>query len=418
MSNLDFSKIATNILAQQQLERQIKDYKVFYKTHLRNVKDRQIVLSQLYNLCIRFQKSSPRTAFISDPDRHKLEVETETLLKKYFNNDIFELYNKRIPTPEAKRKINNPENKFWIALLEGLSQTFEVTAEQAKQELSYKTNFFIFLNNCLMYFGLHPNILKRDINVYKRYNFIFEHHFKSPKTKQTEFKTLLKPDFLQAEFLTPYEKKLPIRINGKLIPFKSIYQIKITSTLLLDDELELFAAKNKFVWTVNSKDQLAFINYCQDETEELHRNPYLIDEDKEKFRNQNIYFVHPTRIIELKGIKSKKFDLSKLIKLCEELNNNSATKNNFSSSLLVRSVIDHIPPIFGFANFSLLANNYSDGTRSFKKAMLNLDNSLRNIADNNIHSQIRKKEVLPTTTQSDFTPELDLLLSEIVRSLK
>ena len=50
--------------------------------------------------------------------------------------------------------------------------------------------------------------------------------------------------------------------------------------------------------------------------------------------------------------------------------------------------------------------------------MLNLDNSLRNIADNNIHSQVRKKEVLPTTTQVDFTPELDLLLSEIVRKLK
>ena len=40
------------------------------------------------------------------------------------------------------------------------------------------------------------------------------------------------------------------------------------------------------------------------------------------------------------------------------------------------------------------------------------------MADHNIHSQARKKEVLPKPTQIDFTPELDLLLSEVVRKLK
>lgn len=418
MSNLDFSKIVADIFAQQQLEAPINDYKVFYKKNLLFVKDRETVLSQLYTLCIKFQKSSPRTVFISDPERNKLELETETFLKKYFNNDIFELYNKRVPRPEAKKQINNPENKFWITLIEGFSQVFEVAEEHAKQELSFKTNFLIFLNSCLLHFGLHPNILKRDINVSKRYNFVLEHHFKSPKKSQTEIKTTLKPEFLHAEFLTPYEKKLPIKINGKLIPFKCIYQIKITSTLLLDDEIELFAAKNKFSWSDNSKDQVAFINCCQDETEDLLRNPYLIDHDKERFRNQNVYFVHPTRILELKKIRSKKYDLIKLVQLCEELNNASSNNNHISATLLVRAIIDHTPPIFDCNNFSEVANNYSGGTKSFKKSMKTLDSSLRNIADNNIHSQVRKKEVLPTKTQVDFTPELDLLLSEIVRTLK
>ncbi|SFC94461.1 hypothetical protein SAMN05421780_11366 [Flexibacter flexilis DSM 6793] len=417
MSNLDFSKIASKVLTQQ-LETQIKEYKVFYKTHLRNVKDRQLVLSQLDNLCIRFQKISQKIDFLSDPERYKLEEETEKLLKKYFNNDIFELYNKKIPTPEAKRKIPNPENKFWLTVLDSVYQAVEVTAEQVKQELVYKTDFVTFLNNCLLYFGLHPNILKRDNTIYKRYNCVLEHHFKSPKIKQTESKILLKKEILQAEFLTPYEKKLPIRINGKLIPFEDIYQIKITSTILQDDEIELFAAKNKFTWTDNSKDYVAFINNCHDETEQLHNNPYLIGQDKERFRNHNTFFVHPTRILELQKIKNNKFDLIKLIQLCEELNNASSSKNPFSLTFLARAIIDHTPPIFGFSNFSEVANNYSGGTRSFKKSMQNLDNSLRNIADNNIHSQVRKKEVLPTTTQVDFTQELDLLLSEIVRILE
>lgn len=418
MTAIDTSKIATTVLAQQKSEKNITEYKLFYRTHLKNVKDRSSVLSQLYSLCIQFQKTPPKSAFMTDPNKYKLESEAETVLKKHFTNDVFDLYKKKIPAPEPKQKVYNPENKLWIELLGGLSQTFETTLEQYKQEWAYKTNFLIFLNNCLFNYGLHPDILKRDPKVYKRYNFVIDHYYKSPKTKQTELKVLLPTEILEKEFLVPYEKKLPLKVSGKLIPFKSIYQIKITSTLLLDDEIELFASKNKFQWSGNNKDHSAFINFCHDDTEELHRNPFLIDQEKEKFRNQNIYFINLARIDELKKLKTKKFDLIKLVKLCEELNNASSTKTAYSPTLLTRAIIDHIPPIFGCKNFSEVANSYSGWTKSSKKSMLTLDNSLRNIADNNIHSQIRQKEVLPTQTQTDFTPELDLLLSEIVRILK
>jgi hypothetical protein len=418
MSKLDISKIASKVLAQQHSEKQIETFKIFYKNNLQGIKNRQVVLSQLYDLCIRFQKLTPHTIIISDPERSKLESETESFLKKYFSKNILELYHREIPTSAPKRKLPNPENKFWISFIDILSQSFEVVSEKSNQELNYKKNFLIFLNDCFFRYGLHPDILKRNIDIYKRYNIVLEHHFKSPKTKQTELKSLMKLDILKNEFITPYENRFPIKINGKLIPFKSIYQIKITSTLLLDDEIELFAAKNNFAWTEKNKEQLTFIYCCQDETETFHRNPYLIDQEKEKFRNQNVCFVNPTTIVELQKIKSKEYDLIKLIQLCKELNYATSTSNLFSTSLLVRAIIDHIPPIFGFKNFSEVANNYSGGTRSFKKSMQTLNNSLRNIADNNIHSQVRNKEVLTTTTQVDFTQELDLLLSEIVRILK
>ncbi|HLU85070.1 MAG TPA: hypothetical protein VKZ45_06330 [Vicingaceae bacterium] len=415
MSNIDLSKITIGVLAQQQLEKKISEYKIFYKTHLTNVKNRNEALNKLYPICVKYQKTEPKTAFYTDKEKISLEVETEEVLKKYFSSDILQLFNKEIPTPKPKRQIDY-DDSFWLALLAGFANTFETLNEKNKRELHYKRNFLIFLNNCLLNFGLHPDILRRDAKTYKRYNIVIEHFFKS-KSKITEHKILLSPETLQQEFLTPYEKKLPIRLNGKLIPFKSIYSIQISSTLLLDDEIELYARKNNFNWTSTKRDDIVFISYCLDETDNLHKNPYLVSEN-EKFRNQNIYFVDVIRIEELKAIKTKQFDLSKLVRLCEELNNNSVTKNNFSSSLLVRTIIDHIPPIFGFKNFSQLANNYADGTKSFKKSMLNLDNSLRNIADNNIHSQVRTKEVLPTKTQVDFTQELDLLLSEIVRKLK
>ena len=133
---------------------------------------------------------------------------------------------------------------------------------------------------------------------------------------------------------------------------------------------------------------------------------------------EEISFVDTVRIEELKKVKHPKFDLAKVIKLCEELNNVYLNKNYFSVSFTIRSIIDHIPPIFGMQSFTTVANNYSGGTKSFKKSMENLEKSLRNIADNNIHSQIRESEVLPTFTQVDFRQDFDVLLAEVIRLLK
>ena len=60
---------------------------------------------------------------------------------------------------------------------------------------------------------------------------------------------------------------------------------------------------------------------------------------------------------------------------------------------------------------------YSGGGGSFKSSMANLDNSSRKIADRHLHTHVRKKETLPTLKQVDFSNDLDVLLSEIVRIL-
>lgn len=415
MSKLDFTNLLGDVLATKQIEKQIAEYKIFYRTNFIGIKNRNEALAKLLLLCKKYENSEPKTSFYLDKKSVLLEIEAKNLIKNYFSPSILELFNKEIPTESPKENFDL-DKSFLNGLLISFTNTFETFNEKNKQEWNYRKNLLIFLYNCLKNFGLHPDILRRDGKIYRRYNLVIEHFYRS-KNKIVEHKILLKPESLRDEFLTPYSKKLSIKMNGKLIPFKSIYLIQITSTLLLDDEIELFSKKNNFTWNNSSKDEIEFIKLCQEETDSLHKNPYLINEI-EKFRNHHIYFVHPTRIQELKEIESNQFDLVKLIRLCEELNNNSASNNNLSSSSLVRSIIDHIPPIFEFANFSQLANNYSDGTKSFKKAMINLDNSLRNIADNNIHSQVRMKEVLPTSNQINFSQELDLLLSEIVRKLK
>lgn len=124
-------------------------------------------------------------------------------------------------------------------------------------------------------------------------------------------------------------------------------------------------------------------------------------------------YVNKARMQEIKKIKPTLFDFSKLIKFCEELNIAFSNKSYLSVTMLTRAILDHVPPIFGLKDFSEVANNY--GSKSFKDCMLNLNNSSKKIADSYLHTQIRKSESLPNSTQVDFSNGLDMLLGEIIR---
>jgi len=134
----------------------------------------------------------------------------------------------------------------------------------------------------------------------------------------------------------------------------------------------------------------------------------------------NMVFVDESRLQELKDISNTEFDLSKLIKLCEEINLNYKYGCFLSVGMIGRTIINHIPPIFGYEKFIEVVNNYGGvkSNISFKKSMGNLNNSLKNIADGILHQTIRKQEILPNETQIDFKNDLDVLLAEIIRILK
>lgn len=128
-------------------------------------------------------------------------------------------------------------------------------------------------------------------------------------------------------------------------------------------------------------------------------------------------YIDEGRIKELRAIHSEEFSLVRLIRLCEEINVSHRYGSNMSVIMAVRAVMDHVPPVFELSTFSEVANNYK-GSRSFKESMSHLDRSSRNIANSYLHTQIRRKEALPTDTQVDFSRDLDVLLQEIVRILK
>lgn len=128
-------------------------------------------------------------------------------------------------------------------------------------------------------------------------------------------------------------------------------------------------------------------------------------------------YIDSKRIAELRTLGTARFDVSKLIRLCEELNLCLNSDCYFSMIMLTRSIIDHVPPIFDCSKFPEVANNYA-GPKSFRESMQHLENSSRKIADQHLHCQIRKSETIPTFTQVNFSNDLDVLLAEIVRLLK
>ncbi|WP_324134056.1 hypothetical protein [Bosea sp. (in: a-proteobacteria)] len=125
-------------------------------------------------------------------------------------------------------------------------------------------------------------------------------------------------------------------------------------------------------------------------------------------------YVEPIRLAQLANAQSPNWDFSRLIQLCKELNVAHQNDCHISVIVLLRVIADHVPPIFGHRNFADFVAQTTIGN-SFKKSMTYLHGSMRNIADQHIHHQISKKEVLPTSTQVDFRQQLDLLLAEVVR---
>ena len=125
-------------------------------------------------------------------------------------------------------------------------------------------------------------------------------------------------------------------------------------------------------------------------------------------------YVSPDRIAALQSLGKGKWDFARLIELCRELNTAAENRCHMATAMLLRTILNHVPPVLGFGTFKEVANNYGGG-KSFGASMQNLERSLRNIADMHLHSPIRPQEDVPSATQVDFSADLDVLLGEVIR---
>ncbi len=135
---------------------------------------------------------------------------------------------------------------------------------------------------------------------------------------------------------------------------------------------------------------------------------------QEEARN-NSAFLNAEVLLELKSISSSNYDIKKLVAFCDELNDSYGRANYLSCVLLLRAVMNHVPPIFGHSTFSQVVANSG---RSIKSVLSHLEDQARPIADFHTHILIRKKEQLPTKHQIEpYKSSFEILIQEIITNL-
>lgn len=141
-----------------------------------------------------------------------------------------------------------------------------------------------------------------------------------------------------------------------------------------------------------------------------------IAEHPVEFQNTSGSFIEPQIIEQLRLVEGCKFDLSKIVRFCEELNSSFNAGNYLASALLLRALINHVPPIFGQTTFQQVVSQVSKSRRELFKP---LDEVARDVADLHTHDSIRHKEVLPTKNQLEpFKANLEFLLQEVLVEVK
>lgn len=161
-------------------------------------------------------------------------------------------------------------------------------------------------------------------------------------------------------------------------------------------------------------------------TKQLSEFLYLIDKivaqsENSEQKTQGVdkgraAYIDKNTLLRLIKIENKNFDLNRLISLCNELDDNYSLENYHSCAMLLRAILDHIPPIFGKTNFDDVCAQY--GGKSFKDIMRPLNETAKKIGDDYLHTRVSKKVLATTKTQVNFQANLDTLLNEAAAILE
>ena len=116
------------------------------------------------------------------------------------------------------------------------------------------------------------------------------------------------------------------------------------------------------------------------------QQPRMRDDELRQLRSREYVDTQVVASISARANSGMPQDYSKLLRLINELNENYRHGHAYAAHVLLRAILDHIPPIFGFKDFAAVANNYG-WSRTDKAYMRKLlDFKLQ--ADDVLHRQI------------------------------
>jgi hypothetical protein len=128
-------------------------------------------------------------------------------------------------------------------------------------------------------------------------------------------------------------------------------------------------------------------------------------------------FVDVDKIRRIEQLRTVDLDTKRLAQMLREMNASYKAESYMSCIFSIRAILDHVPPIFGFATFAQVTANYAGG-RSFKDSIEHLERASRKIADSYLHAPIRRDEATPSKMQVEFRADVDVLLAECIRRLE
>jgi hypothetical protein len=104
-------------------------------------------------------------------------------------------------------------------------------------------------------------------------------------------------------------------------------------------------------------------------------------------------YIDPRVIAKIHATEeASQFDWSKLLRLIDEVNGSYRHGNAYAVHTLLRAILDHVPPLFGRANFAGVLNNYPWGQTD--KAYMRKLLDFRLQADDVLHRQISARQDL------------------------
>lgn len=126
----------------------------------------------------------------------------------------------------------------------------------------------------------------------------------------------------------------------------------------------------------------------------------------------NTWIVDSSMIERLTQTSSSTVDVQFLIKLCKEINSCFAHGNIVATALLMRTVLNYVPPVFDCDTFEQVVASIG---RSLKDSFGHLENGLRKIADFHAHRRIGGGDFYPSAAQVEpYKPQFELLLQEVL----
>ena len=130
----------------------------------------------------------------------------------------------------------------------------------------------------------------------------------------------------------------------------------------------------------------------------------------------NVFIVDPLLVRRLDYLSSSTYDVASLVRMCKEINSSYAHGNVLAVALLMRTVLNHVPPVFGQGTFAQVLANVGKG---LKESFDHLENGLRKIADFHTHRTIIAAESYPSAAQVEpFKPQFELLLQQVESRLR